>query len=136
MPSKARTRKSLIRRKTTPGLRQLEKYAVTCGGGVNHRFGLFDMVLIKDNHLAALRDAPAQCRGPRRSGQRAEKISAVESRSRSRHARTSGNKALAAGADFRFARQHDARATAALGAKVQKAASKNRGQRRRETFPR
>ena len=44
-------------RKTTPGLRHLEKYAVTCGGGTNHRFGLFDMVLIKDNHLAALRDA-------------------------------------------------------------------------------
>jgi nicotinate-nucleotide pyrophosphorylase (carboxylating) len=44
-------------RKTTPGLRLLEKYAVTCGGGTNHRFGLFDMVLIKDNHLAALRDA-------------------------------------------------------------------------------
>jgi len=44
-------------RKTTPGLRQVEKYAVTCGGGKNHRFGLFDMVLIKDNHLAALRDA-------------------------------------------------------------------------------
>jgi nicotinate-nucleotide pyrophosphorylase (carboxylating) len=44
-------------RKTTPGLRRLEKYAVTCGGGVNHRFGLFDMVLIKDNHLAALREA-------------------------------------------------------------------------------
>ena len=44
-------------RKTTPGLRRLEKYAVACGGGTNHRFGLFDMVLIKDNHLAALRDA-------------------------------------------------------------------------------
>jgi nicotinate-nucleotide pyrophosphorylase (carboxylating) len=43
-------------RKTTPGLRRLEKYAVTCGGGHNHRFGLFDQVLIKDNHLAALRD--------------------------------------------------------------------------------
>jgi len=43
-------------RKTTPGLRQLEKYAVRCGGGTNHRFGLFDMVLIKDNHLAALRN--------------------------------------------------------------------------------
>jgi nicotinate-nucleotide pyrophosphorylase (carboxylating) len=41
-------------RKTTPGLRSLEKYAVTCGGGKNHRMGLFDMVLIKDNHLAAL----------------------------------------------------------------------------------
>jgi nicotinate-nucleotide pyrophosphorylase (carboxylating) len=44
-------------RKTTPGLRLLEKYAVTCGGGHNHRLGLFDMVLIKDNHLAALADA-------------------------------------------------------------------------------
>jgi nicotinate-nucleotide pyrophosphorylase (carboxylating) len=42
-------------RKTTPGWRRLEKYAVTCGGGRNHRLGLFDMVLIKDNHLAALR---------------------------------------------------------------------------------
>jgi nicotinate-nucleotide pyrophosphorylase (carboxylating) len=43
-------------RKTTPGWRRLEKYAVRCGGGVNHRLGLYDMVLIKDNHLAALRD--------------------------------------------------------------------------------
>ncbi len=42
-------------RKTTPGWRRLEKYAVTCGGGCKHRLGLFDMVLIKDNHLAALR---------------------------------------------------------------------------------
>lgn len=40
-------------RKTTPGLRALEKYAVRVGGGVNHRFGLFDGVLIKDNHIAA-----------------------------------------------------------------------------------
>ncbi len=40
-------------RKTTPGLRVLEKYAVRCGGGYNHRFGLYDCVLIKDNHLAA-----------------------------------------------------------------------------------
>jgi nicotinate-nucleotide pyrophosphorylase (carboxylating) len=42
-------------RKTTPGWRRFEKYAVTCGGGHNHRIGLYDMVLIKDNHLAALR---------------------------------------------------------------------------------
>ncbi len=41
-------------RKTTPGWRLLEKYAVRCGGGHNHRMGLFDGVLIKDNHLAAL----------------------------------------------------------------------------------
>jgi nicotinate-nucleotide pyrophosphorylase (carboxylating) len=45
--------KILDTRKTTPGLRYLEKYAVTCGGGVNHRFGLYDMVLIKDNHISA-----------------------------------------------------------------------------------
>jgi nicotinate-nucleotide pyrophosphorylase (carboxylating) len=40
-------------RKTTPGLRALEKYAVRCGGGANHRFGLDDAILIKDNHVAA-----------------------------------------------------------------------------------
>ena len=43
-------------RKTTPGWRRFQKYAVTCGGGRNHRLGLFDLVLIKDNHLAALRN--------------------------------------------------------------------------------
>jgi nicotinate-nucleotide pyrophosphorylase (carboxylating) len=46
--------KILDTRKTTPGLRLLEKAAVVAGGGVNHRFGLFDMVIVKDNHLAAL----------------------------------------------------------------------------------
>jgi nicotinate-nucleotide pyrophosphorylase (carboxylating) len=44
--------KILDTRKTLPGLRALEKYAVRCGGGVNHRFGLDDAVLIKDNHIA------------------------------------------------------------------------------------
>ena len=39
-------------RKTTPGLRAFEKYAVRAGGGVNHRFGLFDQVLLKENHFA------------------------------------------------------------------------------------
>jgi len=43
--------KLLDTRKTTPLLRELEKYAVRCGGGDNHRFGLFDMILIKDNHV-------------------------------------------------------------------------------------
>jgi nicotinate-nucleotide pyrophosphorylase (carboxylating) len=43
-------------RKTTPGWRWFEKYAVACGGGRNHRVGLFDMILIKDNHLAALKN--------------------------------------------------------------------------------
>jgi len=47
------TSKILDTRKTTPGLRDLEKYAVYCGGGFNHRQDLSDMVLIKDNHLAA-----------------------------------------------------------------------------------
>ncbi len=48
--------KILDTRKTTPGWRRFEKYAVKCGGGINHRAGLFDMILIKDNHLAALRN--------------------------------------------------------------------------------
>ncbi len=48
-------------RKTTPGLRYLDKYAVTCGGGYNHRMGLYDMVLIKDNHWRI-----AGARGPGR----------------------------------------------------------------------
>ncbi len=47
--------KILDTRKTTPGWRRFEKYAVWCGGGKNHRIGLFDMVLIKDNHLVAVR---------------------------------------------------------------------------------
>jgi nicotinate-nucleotide pyrophosphorylase (carboxylating) len=43
-------------RKTTPGWRRFEKYAVACGGGQNHRTGLYDMILIKDNHLMTLRE--------------------------------------------------------------------------------
>ena len=43
-------------RKTTPGWRRFEKFAVASGGGRNHRIGLYDLILIKDNHLAALRD--------------------------------------------------------------------------------
>lgn len=52
-------------RKTTPGLRLLEKYAVRMGGGYNHRFGLYDAVLIKDNHIAvagSIKEAVAQVR--------------------------------------------------------------------------
>jgi nicotinate-nucleotide pyrophosphorylase (carboxylating) len=45
--------KIVCTRKTTPGLRALEKYAVRCGGGHNHRFGLYDAVMIKDNHIVA-----------------------------------------------------------------------------------
>jgi nicotinate-nucleotide pyrophosphorylase (carboxylating) len=54
-------------RKTTPGLRQLEKYAVRCGGGQNHRFGLFDGVLIKDNHIASVDGVGAAVQAARRS---------------------------------------------------------------------
>jgi nicotinate-nucleotide pyrophosphorylase (carboxylating) len=59
-------------RKTTPGLRALEKAAVKAGGGQNHRFGLFDMVMVKDNHLAAadgldfLRDSIRKARAEHR----------------------------------------------------------------------
>src|SRR4029079_17273289 len=49
-------------RKTTPGLRALEKLAVRAGGGTNHRFGLDDAVLIKDNHLRLRRGAVASAR--------------------------------------------------------------------------
>lgn len=51
------TARILDTRKTTPGWRRFEKYAVACGGGTNHRTGLYDLVLIKDNHLAALAGA-------------------------------------------------------------------------------
>jgi nicotinate-nucleotide pyrophosphorylase (carboxylating) len=59
-------------RKTLPGLRALEKYAVRCGGGHNHRIGLFDMMLVKDNHLAGI--SPKELAGH---------LSQVVSRSRS-----------------------------------------------------
>jgi nicotinate-nucleotide pyrophosphorylase (carboxylating) len=52
-------------RKTTPGLRQLEKYAVRCGGGVNHRLGLGDAALVKDNHVAAAGGITAAIRAVR-----------------------------------------------------------------------
>lgn len=56
-------------RKTTPGWRQLEKYAVACGGGTNHRIGLFDGAMIKDNHLALYRNflSKANKGGPNRA---------------------------------------------------------------------
>lgn len=58
-------------RKTTPGWRLLEKYAVRCGGGVNHRLGLYDMFLIKDNHIIAaggITAAVAACRSSAKAG--------------------------------------------------------------------
>jgi nicotinate-nucleotide pyrophosphorylase (carboxylating) len=64
-------------RKTTPGWRSLEKYAVRCGGGRNHRAGLFEAVLIKDNHLAvgaALRPQGAGAFGPAEAVHRARQF--------------------------------------------------------------
>ncbi len=52
-------------RKTTPGLRTFEKYAVRCGGGMNHRLGLDDAILIKDNHIAVAGGVVAAIRGAR-----------------------------------------------------------------------
>lgn len=57
--------KCLDTRKTTPGWRRLEKYAVACGGGTNHRMGLYDMFLIKENHILAagsMAEAVNRCR--------------------------------------------------------------------------
>ena len=54
-------------RKTTPGLRAFEKYAVRCGGGMNHRFGLDDAVLIKDNHIAVAGGVTAALRAAKTS---------------------------------------------------------------------
>ena len=58
-------------RKTTPGWRSLEKYAVRCGGGRNHRLGLYDMVLIKDNHIAACGSISEAVRRVRAAGVKA-----------------------------------------------------------------
>jgi nicotinate-nucleotide pyrophosphorylase (carboxylating) len=82
-------------RKTTPGLRTLEKYAVRCGGGRNHRFALYDGILIKDNHIAAVGSvgravARAKERGSRHLRVRAE----VESLAQAREALDAGADSL------------------------------------------
>ncbi|MGY4408525.1 hypothetical protein ACVWW4_000261 [Bradyrhizobium sp. LB7.1] len=71
-------------RKTTPGLRALKKYAVRCGGGFNHRFGLDDAILIKDNHIAVaggirsvLARAPRPCRPSRQDRDRGRHAGAI-----------------------------------------------------------
>lgn len=61
-------------RKTTPGLRTLEKYAVRMGGGINHRFGLSDGILIKDNHIAAAGSITSAVKAARRSAPHTLKI--------------------------------------------------------------
>lgn len=77
-------------RKTLPGLRAVEKYAVTVGGGYNHRFGLFDAILIKDNHLAVAKSINAAVARAKKSGTvevEVEELSQI-------------NAALSAGADI------------------------------------
>ena len=69
-------------RKTTPGLRALEKYAVRCGGGFNHRFGLDDAILIKDNHIAVAGGIRAVLERARARGRPSR-----QDRDRGRHAR-------------------------------------------------
>jgi len=81
-------------RKTTPGLRVLEKYAVRTGGGANHRFGLFDGVLIKDNHIAAAGGITAAVKAVRAGVPHTLKIE-VETTSL-----TEVEEALSAGADI------------------------------------
>lgn len=61
------TTRVLDTRKTLPGLRAAQKYAVRCGGGVNHRMGLFDAVLIKENHIAAVGSIAATLDAVRRT---------------------------------------------------------------------
>lgn len=61
-------------RKTTPGLRAFEKYAVRCGGGINHRFGLDDAILIKDNHIAVAGGVIAAIRAARAAAGRLVRI--------------------------------------------------------------
>jgi nicotinate-nucleotide pyrophosphorylase (carboxylating) len=61
-------------RKTTPGMRRLEKAAVVAGGGANHRVGLFDMVMIKDNHIAAAGGITAAVQAVRRANDRGLRV--------------------------------------------------------------
>jgi nicotinate-nucleotide pyrophosphorylase (carboxylating) len=85
-------------RKTLPGLRSLEKYAVRCGGGVNHRLGLGDAVLVKDNHVAAAgRWAPrcGRCGSTRRTCRARCEVDSLDQL----------DEVLALGADARAARQ-------------------------------
>ena len=68
---KAKGVRILDTRKTTPLMRELEKYAVKAGGGENHRFGLYDAVLIKDNHIEAAGSITEAVKKAKHSGKRA-----------------------------------------------------------------
>lgn len=77
-------------RKTIPGLRLLQKYAVLCGGGVNHRIGLHDMFLIKENHLLAMGSIEAAVEAARASHPHKPLIIEVENMKELSHAVTAG----------------------------------------------
>lgn len=82
-------------RKTTPGWRALEKWAVRCGGGRNHRFALYDGILIKDNHIAAVGGAGAAVARARERGSRHLRIRCeVESLAQAREALEAGADSL------------------------------------------
>jgi nicotinate-nucleotide pyrophosphorylase (carboxylating) len=82
-------------RKTTPGLRRLEKYAVTVGGGHNHRFGLSDGVLIKDNHIATAGGVTAAVLAAKKNAPHTLKIEVeVETLSQLEEATTAGADAV------------------------------------------
>ena len=116
-------------RKTTPGLRLLEKYAVACGGGVNHRSGLYDAVLIKDNHIGVAGSITAavepRAREPRQ---------AVPDPGRGRHARAA-RRSPRLRRDVGAPRQHGARAVAARrgSASIAAATSRRRAASRSRT---
>ena len=86
-------------RKTTPGLRALQKYAVRCGGGFNHRFGLDDAILIKDNHVAVAGGVTAVL-------MRARPSPVISSRSKSRSIHLSAAEVLERRGRRRAAGQH------------------------------
>lgn len=70
--------KILDTRKTTPGLRHLEKYAVRCGGGDNHRFGLYDMILIKENHIQVAGGIESAVTAARKAASRRKPVPPIE----------------------------------------------------------
>lgn len=82
-------------RKTTPGLRELQKYAVRCGGGHNHRFGLSDGILIKDNHIAIVGSVTAAVQAAKKGAPHTLKIEVeVDTLSRLKEAITAGADAV------------------------------------------
>ena len=82
-------------RKTTPGWRTLEKYAVRCGSGSNHRMGLYDGILIKDNHIAALGSVAAAVKQARAGNTRGLRVQVeIESTAQALEAVEAGADAL------------------------------------------